>query len=128
MNARWITILLSFAICACHSTQDEGEPTAIPKKELIALLAEIHLEQASAQSIGLQDTVIRLSAVERVLSRAHIPLKTYTSTMDYYGSHPAELSKLYDSVIEELTKKQAEQHGNSKRIHPPMVRKNSSAQ
>lgn len=116
MNTKAGLIILLVFLNGCRSSVEETIPTAIPRQALVELLADIHLAQAKTDLMRNADTTLNTSAVISVLQQHHIPAETYTATMDYFGSHPDALSKLYDEVIAELSRRQIEHQGVRKKI------------
>ncbi len=78
---------------------------------MAALLTEIHLVEGSVTPMLIQ----RDSATQYILNNYNFLFtkyktndKEFKETMDYYVRHPKELDKVYEKVLENLSKMQSE--------------------
>jgi len=82
----------------------------LTEKEMIPVLVDIHIAQ-SASSIYTQQDSIKYGMNEMlpyILSIHHIEKSRYDSSLSFYTQHPELMQKMYDEVINELSKKQSE--------------------
>ncbi len=78
---------------------------------MIELLTEIHLVEGSVGTMNLTGD----SAIQFVLNNYNFLFTKYNTnneefkeTMNYYVKHPKELDKVYEHVVENLSKMQSE--------------------
>jgi hypothetical protein len=84
----------------------------IPKEEMVKLLTEMHLLEATItlrnsqnQNHPPKDTL----SVKDVFTHYGETPADFKENFQYYASKPALVSEIYDEVISELTRRQAEE-------------------
>lgn len=112
---------ISVSLCLCGflfsscSRKEEKIPDDILKKEImVPLLADIHIAEAAAviNSSAYESSKKDIkSAYHSVFSKYSITENDFRRSMDYYTMHPELLDKIYEEVITELSKKQADLQG-----------------
>ncbi len=105
-------IMILFGI-GCSLQNDKIPDQIIPPKKMIQILADIHLAQAQGQ---LQSTADDINAVKRsyyqsVLQYHEISYKEFAASVQYYISRPDMLKEMYEKVLSELSRRQAEAEG-----------------
>lgn len=100
-------------LVACSGDEHPIPADSVPVNQLIPLLADIHL--ANAQSDAMRSNDDSGSTRNDSLSciKNGIDQKRYETTMAWYKEHPEELSKVYEEVINELSRRQSETTGTS---------------
>jgi hypothetical protein len=96
----------------CKNNNDSNTPkNLIGDAKMVDLLTEIHLVEGSVTPMLLQSD----SATQYVMNNYNFLFKKYNTdqdkfkeTMHYYVQHPKELDKVYEQVIENLSKMQSE--------------------
>ncbi|MBO7495624.1 MAG: DUF4296 domain-containing protein [Salinivirgaceae bacterium] len=110
---RRIAVLLTLSVVsvAMSCTHEEGDRPEISRNELVEVLYDIHLADGYLSYSG--------SRIERdrdkiegvygyVLSKHNITPRQFRNTMKYYSRHLEDYEKLYNKVIEKLTRYETE--------------------
>ena len=112
-NMRTLQLLVLITmIGACKSKHEPADATIIPIDTLVTLLAEIQLiEAANAIHIMQSKDPKKMAAAHYVglFQRYGISQQRFETSMHHYNNNPELLEEIYGSVIEELSKKQAEE-------------------
>lgn len=77
---------------------------------MVAILADIHLAEASSESRNLRiDEVNRIAAAryKGVFEKHAISAQQFTRSYDYYLEHAADLALIYAEVVNRLTEGQS---------------------
>lgn len=105
-------IFLCLLFSACSEKKTESIPDHILSKQKMAeVMLDIHLLEAS---ISLNVTNVDKYTIGNptpnfdVLKKNNITKKQYDESFDYYTQHPALLNEVYQEVLNELSKMQAE--------------------
>ena len=83
----------------------------IPEKTLINLLTDIHLADATTfvarelQSTSVYDT---LSYSLYIFDKYNVTRQQFDSTLSYYSANPATLEKIYEKVVNNLSRIEGE--------------------
>jgi hypothetical protein len=108
---RGILLFLLIAACAgCRPEKEKTPPGLIGREAMVQLLADLHLAQALAQSqADVNDPAEAKKAYYQAVLKKHgISYSRFKKSMDHYATHPEALTVIYDQVIEELSRRQAE--------------------
>lgn len=102
--------LLVSAIFSCSKPKTVIPAGILTEKEMIPILVDIHIAQAATGMYTPQDS-LRYGMNELlpyILSIHHIEQVKYDSSISFYTRNPELMQKMYDEVINELSKKQGE--------------------
>jgi len=102
--------LLIIATFSCGKPKTVIPPEVLSEKEMIPLLVDIHIAQAAGSLFDSNDS-LRYSMNEMVpyiLSIHHVEKVKYDSSISFYTRHPELMQRMYEEVINELSKKQGE--------------------
>ena len=101
------TLALLFA---CSKKQITVPEDVIQKKDMQELLTDIHLAQSAATNSILSDSSIYSSSeyMNYVFKTHNVSREKFLSSMKFYTENPEVLEEVYDSVITELSRIQAE--------------------
>ena len=100
----------ALAIISCSKPKVVIPEGVLSEKEMIPVLVDIHIAQAATSLYSPQDSE-RYGMNELlpyILSIHHIEQVKYDSSISFYTRHPEIMQKMYDEVINELSKKQGE--------------------
>jgi hypothetical protein len=105
--------LFLFALClaaACRPAADELPVGILPPDRMTDVLVDFHLARARWQAEALVDTRDsgKIAYYKEVLDKHGITWSVFKASMDYYTQRPGQLTEIYNTVIERLSKKQAE--------------------
>ena len=109
MRHFWLFIVLAFALLSCSN--EDGARPEINKDELVDLLFDIHITDGYLSYTGSRVDRNRdriQGAYDYVLRKHNVTPKQFNNTMKYYSRHTDEYEKLYNKVIEKLTKFETE--------------------
>ena len=102
-------VFFVFALLSC--SHEEGERPDIKKDILVDVLVDIHLTDGYLSYTGSRIDRDRESiedAYNFVFQKYNITPKQFDNTMKYYSRHIDEYEKVYNKVIEILTKYETE--------------------
>lgn len=111
-----IIVAQLFAACNPEKGTEEIPANIIPADSMVQLLADLHIAESQLLLTGVgQDARMPKSAIiNQVLLNRNIDTATFHRSFEYYSNHPAIFEKVYESVTEEIGKRQAEQAGTKK--------------
>jgi hypothetical protein len=108
---RKVLLLLVFAVAMLSCSHEDGDRPEIKKDVLINVLFDIHLTDGYLSYSGARidrDRERIEGAYDYVLRKYNITPKQFSNTMKYYSRHTDDYEKLYNKVIEKLTKYETE--------------------
>ncbi|MFZ7115480.1 MAG: DUF4296 domain-containing protein [Bacteroidota bacterium] len=102
--------ILITALSACSKKKPDVPEDVIPMKELQAILSDIHIAQAASSNAVLSDSSIYSNKeyVDYILKQHNIKREDFLKSMKFYTENPVLLEEVYDSVITQLSRMQAE--------------------
>lgn len=100
-------------LSACKNRNEQGElPASILKQDkLVAVLVDIHLEEAKLNSsVDVSKPMPKIDTISfiQVFKRNHITKAEFDSSMVFYTQHPKLMNETYDKVIEVLSEKKTD--------------------
>ncbi len=111
-NLFYIVIYLLFT--ACSGTQEIKIPdNVLSKEKMTQVMINIHLMEASMNLTGGNPNKIDLAGSSvplniDVLKKNNITKKQFDESFSFYTNNPELLSEIYQNVLNELSKMQAE--------------------
>lgn len=95
---------------SCKDKEIVIPPEILKKEELVPILADIQIAQASLIIFEYTDTArSTLKAYQlAILAKQSISEEKFTSSMKFYSDHPELLQDIYNEVVNELSKRQGE--------------------
>jgi hypothetical protein len=106
---RLIFFLLLFS--ACNDQDPEKIPAEIISRDtMISILADLHIAEARIINAGpvFRDKTLKSAYLQQVLTRAAIDSSRFLKSFEFYSDHPEIFSGMYEQVIVEISKRQAE--------------------
>ena len=109
-----ITLFLYMFLFACSHKQTESIPdTILPKEKMAEVLTDVHLLEAMMNTNTLtpgkiSSTNIAIPPAIDVFKKNNISKKQYDESFDFYTKHPEMLSEIYQQVLNNLSKMQAQ--------------------
>jgi len=109
-RATLLAIILLIVSQACKEKPEALPPEILSKEELVPLLSDIMIAQASLIIFEYTDTVSHtlMDYKKAILEKRSISPERFESTMKYYAAKPDALQAIYEEVITELSKRQGE--------------------
>lgn len=96
----------------CKNSNDNYTPkNRIGNDKMVSLLTEIHLVEGSITPMllyGDSATQFILNNYDFLLSKYKTTQPDFRESMNYYVQHPKEMDKIYEKVVERLSKMQSE--------------------
>ena len=83
----------------------------LPKEQIVNILTDVHLAEAAlTYKSAKSDSAMQLAVdyYNYIYQSRHVTKKQFDESLDFYTKHPELLEKIYEEVINELSKKQAE--------------------
>jgi hypothetical protein len=109
---RILAIILLIFCLGCSGKKNEGTPPGIlSPAELVPVLADIHLAEAAATlktSGGEATNQYAKSHDEFIFKLYGISREKFEKSLEHYARDPVRFDALYEEVINELSRKQAE--------------------
>lgn len=103
-------LCLSFFLFSCSKKEEQIPAAIIPKEKMVQVMVDVHLAEARLQmNMAIDNNFItKQSYYKFIFQKYNITYADLTVSYNYYSAHPEVFSKIYDEVITELSKKQAE--------------------
>ena len=107
---RYITFLISTVIfISCGNDQIEAPKDIITEDKMVEVITEIELTQALIKvKFANQDTVNQQQLFDEVYKDFNISEEEFNNSLTYYCQEPKLLEEIYIKVINNLSKRQAE--------------------
>jgi hypothetical protein len=102
-----LVVFISSLVCSCSRKQQNNEELGVLSQEqLSSLLIDIYVAEAVVDNLPLlKDSSVTyfLPFEQKLLTQKNISDSVLRKTYRYYLSHPKELEKVYEVVIDSLT-------------------------
>ena len=107
---RYILIFLSLIFIACESNEVSIPDDVIDREEMVLILADIHIAEATSNYKLLNDSVKTNINIyySDIFKKHNITSEQYKTSYDFYLEHPQLFNRMYDEVINELSRRQTE--------------------
>jgi hypothetical protein len=109
-KATLLAVVLLIFFQACKEKPETLPPEILSKEELVPLLSDLMIAQASLIIFEYTDTVsyTLMDYQKVILEKKNISPLRFENSMKYYAEKPETLKEIYDEVITELSKRQSE--------------------
>ncbi len=103
-------LIFSIHLFACKDSEIVIPPDILSKEELVPILTDLQIAQASRTIFEYSDTVSYSLNDYRmaILKKKNIEEAKFESSMKFYSAHPELLQEIYNEVVNELSRKQGE--------------------
>jgi len=105
-------IALLFAACSNEVAKTEKPKPFIDEEKMAEVLIDLHLAEATLSPMmpNAYDSaaLFTIKNMKGVLEKHQIVDSVFRKNFDYYITQPEKLAEIYDQVIQELSKQQAE--------------------
>lgn len=111
MKQGLIGILLLTLVGCAHRGGPVAPDNLITRDSMISIMVDIHIADAIGDQRYGTDKPNRdfINGVyRRIYQNHHITADQYKASFRYYEGHPDDMNKMYEQVITELSKKEAE--------------------
>lgn len=103
-------ILMSVTAVSCSKKKVVVPDDVLKSEKMIAILTDMEIaEAASTQHVTRGDSSNYDAAYMKfVFEKNKVQSKDFVYSMDWYAAHPEFLKKIYEEVVNDLSKKQSE--------------------
>jgi hypothetical protein len=103
-------ILLCFFFFACSKSPEAKIPdTVLSKEKMAELMLDIQLYESTLSiSLYKEENVVLEIPKTNILKKHGVSKKQYDESFDYYSHHPDVFAEVYTSVLNDLSRMQAE--------------------
>lgn len=106
------SVMLCVLLFACSDETVVNIPeTVLPKQKMAEVLMDVHLLESSMNlNVYNMDRIAAENTTPGfdILKKNNVTKQQYDQSFDFYSKHPALLNEIYDSVLNNLSKMQAE--------------------
>ncbi|MDQ3047033.1 MAG: DUF4296 domain-containing protein [Bacteroidota bacterium] len=108
---RIVALLLILLMVSCGEKKSAKIPDSVlPMEKMAEVLVDIHLLEA-AMNLNINPVTaptMNIKTGSDVFKKNNITKAMYDESMDFYSLHPELLNSVYEVVLNDLSKKQAE--------------------
>ena len=122
-----ISILL-FTLFACNEETEMIPDNVLSQEKMVSVMVDVQLVEAALIVNQLKGDEAKEAAVnyyDSVMKQHNISREEFDVSFKYYAEHPGLMEQIYDEMLNELSKRQAEVE-NEKRKEKRLRRKNRS--
>jgi len=101
-----ISILFFFVLVSCDEPVYEKPENLVKEKQMIDMLIDIHLADATFVEMRMDSMVRKSSSTDffySVLEKYQIPDSIFEKSFVYYASNPKKFEKMYREVMNRLS-------------------------
>lgn len=101
-------------ITSCNKKGEHDIPNDIFSRDsMVTVMAKIHIAEALLNQYGSQTSQIDFKAayLQKLILENGIDTARFNKSFDYYASHPDLFAGVYEDVINEISRQQAEGKG-----------------
>lgn len=81
----------------------------LPKEKMVQVITDIHIAEAEINLNAIPDSAFKKSIYfEEIFKEHQITKRQYEESLAFYIDHPEILNKIYEQVLNDLSKIQAE--------------------
>ncbi|MFN7014069.1 MAG: DUF4296 domain-containing protein [Bacteroidia bacterium] len=106
----FIAILL-FSSCSLEKKEISIPDYVITQDSMVHILADVHIQEAMMNQYSQEGRHMKMNPIKQyqlIFDKYNISKERYDSSYQFYLDNPSLLNKIYENVVIELTKKQAE--------------------
>jgi hypothetical protein len=104
--------LCSITFISCSKKEEKIPEGIIPKDTMVQVMVDVHLAEARSQFSTPFDNSknAKQSYYKFIFKKYNLTYQQLIKSWEFYAAHPDIFSKVYEDVITELSKKQAEEN------------------
>jgi hypothetical protein len=110
-----LSVILLFAAAACDDPPMPEPENLVDREKMVQMLADIHLADATFNSLRHRDSVIQESSSANfyysILEKYDVQDSTYEQSFVFYASQPRKFEKMYREAMNILNEKEQEYSG-----------------
>lgn len=104
-------LLFVFFLC-CGDPAEENvfiPENILPKEKIAQVITDIHIAEAEINLLAISDSTLKRSIYfKQIFDKHQITKQQYEESLAFYIDHPETLNKIYEQVLNDLSKMQAE--------------------
>lgn len=109
-----LSVMTSLVIASCSGkTEKEIPEDVFSRDSMVMVMAKIHIAEALLNQYGSQTSQIDFKAAyfQKLIQENGIDTARFNRSFDFYASNPGIFSSVYEDVINEISRQQAEGKG-----------------
>ena len=106
-----ISLIVSVLLIESCSQKEASVPKEILSPDsMVSILVDVHLAEASSNLTRINDPVkiMAYDLYPLIFKTHHTDSATFRQSFDWYLDHPKRLDKVYEQVINELSRRESE--------------------
>lgn len=106
-----IIIILFFSSCSLEQKEISIPNYVISQDSMVHILVDVHIQEAMMNQYSQEGRHMKMNPVKQyqlIFDKYKISKERYDSSYQFYLDNPSLMNKIYESVVIELSKKQAE--------------------
>lgn len=114
MRAICYYLLISGVLFISCGSNTKTQPPPIPEEQFILILTDLHVIDGTLQSLEITGDSLQHFArynYEKVLKKHNLTYKQFEEALYYFEAEPDKMDKMYEKVVNELSKRQADLGG-----------------
>lgn len=114
-----ILVISLFALQSCDKEPFEKPKNLVQEKQMIDMLVDIHMADATYYEMQRDSSVMRSSTTDfyySVLEKYHLPDSVFEKSFVYYASNPKKFEKMYREVMNRLSTLEQEYSGRKEEL------------
>jgi len=108
--ARAYYLIIIVLFLSCNNNNGDKPLKAIPEKQFVSVLVDIHIADAGLNVVNLKKNYANFNAddyYDHVLKKHNVTKEQFNETIKYYSFNLNDFDRIYDQVISELSKADA---------------------
>ena len=127
MKKNLIAVIL-LTLFACNEEVEIIPDNVFSREKMVSVMVDVQLVEAALSVNQLKGDEAKKAAVnyyDSVMKQHNISKKKFDTSFKYYAEHPGLMEEIYDEMLNELSKRQAEVENETRR-EKKLRRKNRS--
>lgn len=116
----FILVILFSTVLSCEESAVEKPENLIKKREMIDMMVDLHIAEATFNNRKNQDTLVGKSSsmdfYQSVLNKYQVPDTLFEKSLIFYLSSPKSFEKMYRQVSSKLSEMEQEYSGRKNEL------------
>src|SRR5436190_14960235 len=107
-----LRIIFSMVLLSCNQSDETIPGNVLQKEKMILVMTDVQIAEASILYQNNKGNIVEAKAKNYyrfIFEKHHITEKQFRESFEFYSGRPELMDKLYEGVIIEISKRQAEQ-------------------
>lgn len=113
-NILKINLFFCFVLVLSCTNSNEQAKKQVPEDKMVSILSDIHVLEAKLEGDNMpQDSLASYLKYyySSIFEEHGVEEEKFKATLDYYEHHPTKMDELYEKVVGELSKREADLQG-----------------